>query len=97
MLDFGRALRARGIITGDILDGYYDSATFLVAPANRGDQYGFTYATARAQARTGSFVASPDGRFKGVPDLSGFMNNLYQPAPPDRRNQQWGGRDPVRL
>ena len=97
VLEFGRALRARGIITDDILDGYYDPATFPVAPANGGDQYGFTYDTARAQARTGSFVASADGRFNGVPDFSGFMNNRYQPAPPDPGNQQWGGGDPIKL
>lgn len=97
MLEFGRALRARAIITDDILDGYYDPATFPVAPADGGDQYGFTYDTARAQAWTGSFVQSADRRFYRVPDFSGFMNNVYQQAPLAPRNKRYGGGDPIKL
>ena len=97
VLEFGRALRGRGFITDHILDGFYDPATFPVSAANGGDQYGFTYDTARARERTGSFLPSGDGLFNDAADFSGFMGNVYQTAPPDPGNQQWGGGDPIKL
>ena len=97
VLQFGRALRARGFLTDNILDGYYDPRTFPVPVGRGGDRYGFTYGSARAAARTGSFTPSADGRFNGRPDFSAFTNNIYQPQPPAPNNQQWGGGDPIKV
>ena len=97
VLQFGRALRERGFITDNILDGFYDAQTFPVPTREGGDPHGFTYQTARAQARTGSFVPSADGRFNGRPDFTAFMGNVYQPQPPAPNNQQWGGGDPIKV
>ncbi|MCJ1349860.1 hypothetical protein MMC31_008103 [Peltigera leucophlebia] len=54
------ALRARGFMTDNILEGYWDPNN--PSPSD-GDAYGFTYDTPRAQARRTSLVAS--GRGKG--------------------------------
>ncbi|KAL8862688.1 MAG: hypothetical protein Q9178_001186 [Gyalolechia marmorata] len=96
VLEFGRALRARGYMTDNILEGYYDAATFEPY-ANGADQYGFTYNSPRAQARVRSFLPSSDGHYNGVPDFSAFMRNLYQPQPPAPGNQPYGGGDPIKF
>ncbi|KAL8757939.1 MAG: hypothetical protein Q9199_001851 [Rusavskia elegans] len=93
VLAFGRALRARGYMTDNILEGYYDPNTFPDGAG--GDRYGFTYNTPRAQARVRSFLPSSDGHYNGVPDFSNFMGNLYQPQPP--ANSPYGGGDPIKL
>ncbi|KAL8815921.1 MAG: hypothetical protein Q9223_005000 [Gallowayella weberi] len=95
VLDFGRALRARGYMTDNLLEGFYDPTTF---PRGAGaDQYGFTYNTARALARVRSFLPSSDGNYNGVPDFSNFMANVYQPLPPAPDNQPYGGGDPIKV
>ncbi|KAL8806037.1 MAG: hypothetical protein Q9182_001569 [Xanthomendoza sp. 2 TL-2023] len=95
VLEFGRALRARGYMTDTLLEGFYDPATF---PRSAGaDRYGFTYNTPRAQARVRSFLPSSDGHYNGVPDFSGFMGNVYQPSPPAPDNQPYGGGDPIKV
>lgn len=81
-------------MTDNILEGYYDPATF---PHGAGpDRYGFTYGTPRAEARAGSFTPSSDGHYNTVPDFSAFMGNLYQPQPPPPGNQPYGGGDPIK-
>lgn len=91
VLDFGHALRARGLMTDNILEGYW-------APNDpHGDEYGFNYDTPRALARTTSFVNSADGHYNGVPDFSTFMNHVYNNQAPGPASQPYGGGDPIKV
>ncbi|KAL8671161.1 MAG: hypothetical protein Q9168_004338 [Polycauliona sp. 1 TL-2023] len=95
VLQFGRALRARGYLTNNILEGFYDPATF--PHGADADRYGFTYGTARAQARMESFLPSSDGHYNGVPDFSAFMGNVFETQPPAPGDLPYGGGDPIKV